>query len=64
MNYINNLDEMMTKRMLKAKQQMKLRSNLHPWSPTLANSILEFHLWKLIMSEKKTKQTKKNRNDN
>ena len=58
MKYINNLDKMMTKRMLKAEQQIKLRSNLHPWSPTLANSILKFHLWKLIMSEIKNKTSK------
>ena len=44
--------------MLKAEQQIKLRSNLHPWSTTLANSILEFHLWKLIMSEKKNEINK------
>ena len=31
MNSINNLDENMTKGMLKAEQQIKLRSNLHPW---------------------------------
>ena len=58
MNSINNLDENMTKGMLKAEQQIKLRSNLHPWSPTLANSILKFHLWKLIMSEIKNKTNK------
>ena len=58
MNSINNLDENMTKGMLKAEQQIKLRSNLHPWSPTLANSILKFHLWKLIMSEIKNKTKK------
>ena len=44
--------------MLEAEQQIKLRSNLHPWSPTLANSILKFHLWKLIMSEIKNKTNK------
>ena len=60
MNSINNLDEMMAKEMLKAEQQIKLRSNLHPWSPTLANAILELHLWKIITPEiKKTKQTNK-----
>ena len=47
--------------MLQAEQHIKLRSNLHPWSPTLANAILELHLWKLIISEirnKTNKQTK------
>ena len=61
MNYINNLAETMTKGMLKVEQQIELRSNLHPWSQTLANAILDLHLWKLIISEieNKTKQTDK-----
>ena len=59
MNSINNLDEMMTKEMLKAEQQIKLRSNLHPWSPTLANAILELHLWKIITPEIKKNKTNK-----
>ena len=49
---------MMTKGMLKAEQQIKLRSNFHPWSPTLENSILELHLWQLIISEIKNKTNK------
>ena len=47
-----------TKGMLKAEQQIKIRGKLHPWSPTLANAILELHLWKLIMSEIKNKTNK------
>ena len=52
--------------MLKAEQQTEIRRNLHPWSPTLANAILELHLWKIITPEikKQNKQTNKNRNDN
>ena len=61
MSSINNLDETMIKGMLKAEQQIELTGNLHPWSPILTNTILELHLWKLIISEikNKTKQTNK-----
>ena len=58
MNNINNIDEMMTKGMLKAEQQIKIRGKLHPWSPTLTNAILELHIWKIIMSEIKNKTNK------
>ena len=44
MNNINNIDKMMTKGMLKAEQQIKIRGKLHPWSLTLANAIVELHL--------------------
>ena len=44
--------------MIKVEKQIKLRSQVHHWSPTLANAILELHLWKLIMSEIKNKTNK------
>ena len=51
MNIINYIDTKITTRMLASEESIKFKSSSHPWSPTLAYSMLELYLWKLIPSE-------------
>ena len=50
MFHVNQIDNIITKCMLKAENKLKHSSHSHPWSPTLAFAILEVRLWKLITS--------------
>ena len=51
MNIINYIDIKITTRMLASEESIKFKSCSHPWSPTLAYSMLELYLWKLIPTE-------------
>ena len=47
---INKLDVLLTKGMIKVERMIKKYGLQFPWSPTLAISIIELTIWKLIKS--------------
>ena len=52
---MNELDELITTRMLMLERRINKKQNQYPWSPTFDAAILEVSLWKLIIFEIKNK---------